>query len=1417
MQNSPTLEVGFEIQTGSSFDELMKLQELMSSTEVKVMREAKKIEQATSGMVKLGGATVQINTFGNAYSRAMEKMAASEKSAERSAESMIRQMDRQILTFGKTTQEIREMNVAMRAAALESKGLTEAAGRLRATHAELQRLEAATDRVGMTGRRSGHAMMQFGMQMNDVGTMAALGAPPMQIFASQAGQIVQVFQMAEGGAKGFAKELAALALRFAPLIAVTGAAVGGFALFNRAVTSGVDMDPLIDSLGLTSDEIKKLENTSVTSGDVIQATFQVLANNIGIDMSNMTQAFGNGMDVMTQIGRQYLAALYSQFTGTFRAIGAIVDGVFSGKGIGDIMTDVGDAYKGAFREADRALIQFGKDVTAQVESNKLADLRRQAAEIRGDGSTPTRTRTDRTAERLARDAAATEAQIRNLYALADAYRESGAAALIAEARVKAESKAIKQRGDIEAAVNREVRLAIAERVSDVAKSTAAMQDQIKAQRAANDAVAAGLIPAQEAAQYVQDRIADLPLLAAIEAAQQRGLANEADRATQALLDQKAAREELKQAAITANFDAAMASGKNRLEELREELRLVGETEAARQMALATLRAEQEARAQSYTGTQAAEYIAQQQQIAQQAIDLKQKQDDYNASLTATADLFAIIDNAALNMADNLAAGFGKAGAAIGGALETMTGYYAAQADLQARHQAALEAAGTDEMRKERENLAFKLQSSQLQTDAMMGMTGAAKSLFKEHSSGYKVMMAAEKAMMVAQIARTAVDVAGGAAKMFSQLGIWAFPAVAAMGAVMASLGFFGGKTSSKNFDTKGNTGTGTVLGDSEAQSESIRRAIDSLREVDTLMLSSSRDMASSLRSIDSQIGSVAAILVRGGTITEGANVAEGFKPDFVGKLLGSIPLVGGLLGGLFGSKTSVLASGIYGGPQSLEDILGGGFDAQTYSDIKKKKKFFGVTTSTKYKTEYGGSAGDAVNDQFTLILKSFNDAILAAAGPLGASTNEIAAKLQDFVVDLGKIDLKDLTGEEIQEKLNAVFGAAADRMASYAFPGMERFQEVGEGLFETLVRVASTVESVTFSLDMLGTSIVGIDGKMDLADQFESLSQFSDAAQSYFESYYTKAEQNAAKEAQLAKVMNDLGFVMPDTLANFRSLVEAQDLTTAAGREAYAMLLKLAPAFADLKSAMDGARSAADILAERENLQKQILQLVGDTAALRAMELAKLDPSNRALQEQIYAIQDAQEAAKAAQELRDAWSSVGDSIMDEVARIRGLSGQQTGSNFATLMGQFNAATAAARAGDMTAAEDLPGISQAMLAAAALVARSRQELDRVQTDTAASLEATNAAIQAFASNGTSDSDILSAANNAQSASAANDTGDMVSELSSLKADLVSTLEAMRGETNNALSSIAGSNNRIARKLDDVTAASGGDAISTVYAA
>ncbi len=451
--------------------------------------------------------------------------------------------------------------------------------------------------------------------------------------------------------------------------------------------------------------------------------------------------------------------------------------------------------------------------------------------------------------------------------------------------------------------------------------------------------------------------------------------------------------------------------------------------------------------------------------------------------------------------------------------------------------------------------------------------------------------------------RIPIAIAEGAAKMFAALGPAGFAAVAGMVAVMAGFGFGAGGGSSTLEPT--NEGKGTVFGDLEKQSESITRSLKTLSQVDTATMRYSAQMAASLRNIEASIGGVTNVLLRtnglqnmaananvgyGGitntisgvfntagkvlssNITTGIAAGLGF---FAGgpigaiamalgtKLVGGIAsLVGKLFNTLFGSKTTIVGQGIFGAGQDLASILSEGFQAQYYTDLKTKKKFFGITTSTKYKTEFS-AADEEINRQFSLIFKSIYDSVLAAAVPLGMTTDAITDRLNDFVVEIGKIETKGLTGEQIQEKLTAVFGAAADKIAEAAIPGLEKFQKVGEGYFETLVRVASAMEQVNTMFQFLGRAAVSLDVGMAIVDLFGSAADFVNKTSEYFSAYYTEAEQVAAITAQMARVFENLGLQTPTTLAGFRALVEAQDLTTDAGRQTYAALLDLAPAFAD--------------------------------------------------------------------------------------------------------------------------------------------------------------------------------------------------------------------------------------------------------------
>jgi DNA repair exonuclease SbcCD ATPase subunit len=166
---------------------------------------------------------------------------------------------------------------------------------------------------------------------------------------------------------------------------------------------------------------------------------------------------------------------------------------------------------------------------------------------------------------------------------------------------------------------------------------------------------------------------------------------------------------------------------------------------------------------------------------------------------------------------------------------------------------------------------------------------------------------------------------------------------------------------------------------------------------------------------------------------------------------------------------------------------------------------------------------------------------------------------------------------------------------------------------------------------------------------------------------------------------------------------------------------------------------------ERTNLEQQLLELQGNTTELRKRELEKLDPANRELQQRIYALQDqqkaeedakraaeesaraaeqaAQESARAAEQLKSAWKGLTDSIMNEVARIRGLDAQNDPTSLSRVQSQFAVKTAQARAGDQDAARLLPQLSQQLTTLAERNAVTSVELRRIHGMTANSLEET----------------------------------------------------------------------------------------------
>lgn len=687
------------------------------------------------------------------------------------------------------------------------------------------------------------------------------------------------------------------------------------------------------------------------------------------------------------------------------------------------------------------------------------------------------------------------------------------------------------------------------------------------------------------------------------------------------------------------------------------------------------------------------------------------------------DAFDMIDRAGRSLADSLSSAFGTVGDAFGNLLSVMNDYSRQQMNAMARIQAARDEYGENSERallvekRETEDLALARRKS------YGDMAAAAKGFFKSGTVGYKTLGAAEKAFRLYEFAMSAKAVVvkaaevaakvglfgtqaaaaaqAGAAEMFASLGPLGFAAVAAMVAVLAGFGFKGGRGGGAPSIPISETrqaaqGSGSVLGDPEAKSESIARSLEMIEDLMDTELSYSGEMVRALRSIESGIGAVAGLISRqlgvggtfstsglglgtassrggisgalaggaaGGAIGYGIGAAataatgalmsgfSGVATALAGPVGIAVAAVGALVGALTKTKTTteLLDQGLVFANSSLDSILNGGLSGQSYQDIKttSKKSIFGIGLGSKTNTSTISGQLDAdIAKQLTLVIGGLRDSVLASATALGITGAEEV--LKSFEVSLGRISFKDMSGEEIQAALDAIFGKLGDQLAEQVVPAVESFQRAGEGAFETLVRLASEYKGVDAALGLIGKEFtkVGVESlqaRTYLVEMAGGLDALSSQAQFFAQNFLSEAEQLAPLQKQLNSALSALGVSSSMTRDEFKNLVLAQDVSTQAGADMYNALMRIAPAFDTVADAAEKAREAEEarqkqISDRKAEIQSDIDELTMTpeqlTAAGREKELAvanALDSSVADLLVKYWILKDATDAnAKAA-------------------------------------------------------------------------------------------------------------------------------------------------------------------------------------------
>lgn len=461
--------------------------------------------------------------------------------------------------------------------------------------------------------------------------------------------------------------------------------------------------------------------------------------------------------------------------------------------------------------------------------------------------------------------------------------------------------------------------------------------------------------------------------------------------------------------------------------------------------------------------------------------------------------------------------------------------------------------------------------------------------------------------------------------------------------------------------------TGTVFGEANKKSESISNAITNLGDTAASTLDVNYEMRNALLAIQEGIAGVAAGFARTintSGLTSGIKTGVSTNSNIGKELLPGLSIIGNALGGdiggfvdgivnsvskaIYSKKTSIINSGIKIVGTNLADILESGtIQAFSFADVKTTKKVLGFTTSNKVKEKLE-DLDSIFESQLAGVFINAGNALEEAGKVFGASFDASA-----FKIDTSKLSLKGLEGDALTKEIENFFSSTLDNWAGVLVGGTDvltKFQQIGEGAFEAVVRLATQTNSfasyaeklsINFNLAGLG-AIEAVQNISTLSGGFDKLSS---SLGSYYQNFFSDSERTAKGLSQIGDVLKTIGVdTVPATREAFRALIEdpSIDLATKSGQEYFSTLINLSGAFAQLIPATKELADAAEKAAAKQEairstyygLETRILELQGRTAELRQRELSTLDEFNRTYQEQIYALEDARKAEQEAVELQ---------------------------------------------------------------------------------------------------------------------------------------------------------------------------------------
>ena len=342
---------------------------------------------------------------------------------------------------------------------------------------------------------------------------------------------------------------------------------------------------------------------------------------------------------------------------------------------------------------------------------------------------------------------------------------------------------------------------------------------------------------------------------------------------------------------------------------------------------------------------------------------------------------------------------------------------------------------------------------------------------------------------------------------------------------------------------------------------------------------------------------------------------------------GQAQFIGGPSGGYGGTQTVSAMDEVLKGATDTVDRL---FEAL---DVIAKVDYFGASFEGSDKGRGGtqSNAGLYVGGEYMTV------GSVGKGSGYGGTSGSPEEMFENMVGDMQLTILE--AWQTAADQMPSMIGDMLSGLDVRSLNPEQAGQIIGE--IEAIVGAVTTLSAALERMPIANLTGLAFDATASLISLMGGLEGATTQIGAYYENFYKEAEKAQHTTDMLTQEFGRLNMAVPDSREAFRELVNGLDLTAEDGRTLYAELLGLSGAFAsvvewtdELGNSTNNLQKAAQERSALEqqllDVERQLLEIAGDTEAIRRMDLTALSQTNHALQEHVWALQSEASAATAA-------------------------------------------------------------------------------------------------------------------------------------------------------------------------------------------